>query len=41
MILYVILKLWSHEKVFFKAGARFTKHHKPKVFVSSIQTVWN
>ena len=24
-----------------KPGARFTKHLKPKIFVSSIQTVWN
>ena len=24
-----------------KSGARFTKHLKPKISVSSIQTVWN
>ena len=24
-----------------ESGARFTKHLKPKIFVSSMQTVWN
>ena len=24
-----------------ESGARFTKHLKPKIFLSSIQTVWN
>ena len=24
-----------------ESGARFTKHLKPKIFLSSIQVVWN
>ena len=37
---YILFYNPTVSEIIFKSGARFTKHLKLKIFVSSIQTVW-